>query len=68
MEQLQSFSPGLLYSIAPENFSQLHLDEDATTDEFDWDEHEVQREGGSFAKIIYSFLKVTAVKWGLTKS
>ncbi|MDX8400741.1 MAG: hypothetical protein R8K20_10920 [Gallionellaceae bacterium] len=67
MEQLQSFSPGLLYSIAPENFSQLHLDEDAAIDEFDWDEHEAERVGDSFAKIIYSFLKVTAIKWGIGK-
>jgi len=67
MEQLQSFSPGLLYSIAPENFSQLHLDEEAGVDDFDWDGHEAERAGDSFTKIIYSFLKVTAIKWGISK-
>lgn len=67
MEQQQSFSPGLLYSIAPENFAQLHLDDEAGHDDFDWEEHEAQYAGDSFAHIVFSFLKITAVKWGLSK-
>ena len=31
----QQFSPGLLYSIAPENFSELHLREE--TAGFEWE-------------------------------
>jgi hypothetical protein len=37
----QQFSPGLLYSVAPEDFSELHLqDEDAKADKFEWEEQE----------------------------
>ena len=67
MEQQQSFSHGLLYSVAPENFSNLHLHDDADVDGFDWEEHEAQYAGGSFTQIVLSFLKITAVKWGLNK-
>ncbi len=38
MEQL--FSPGLLYSVAPENMYQLHLLEDTQLDEVEWEEDE----------------------------
>lgn len=65
MEQQQSFSHGLLYSVAPENFSALHLRNEDKLDGFDWDEHESQLEGESFAHALYSILKITAVKWGL---
>ena len=67
MEQQQSFSPGLLYSIAPENFAQLHLHDDAAQDGFDWDEYESQMEGVSFAQSILALLKITAAKWRLPK-
>ena len=33
----QEFSPGLLYSIAPENLSELHLLDEPTVDEFEWE-------------------------------
>jgi hypothetical protein len=33
----QQFSPGLLYSVAPENFSELHLQDEANTDGFEWE-------------------------------
>jgi len=67
MEQQQSFSPGLLYSVSPENFSKLHLHEDEGFDGFNWDEYEAQYTGASFSQAVLSFLKVTAVKWGLRK-
>ncbi len=67
MEQPQSFSHGLLYSIAPDDFSGLHLHDEADVDPFDWEEHESQFAGDSFAQIVFSFLKVTASKWGLDK-
>jgi hypothetical protein len=67
MEQQQAFSPGLLYSVAPENFSELHLAGEAGHDEFDWEEYEAQRAGDSLTQIALSFLKITAVKWGLSR-
>lgn len=36
----QQFSPGLLYSVAPENFSELHLQDEAKEDAFEWEEQE----------------------------
>lgn len=38
MEQPHTFSHGLLYSVAPENLSELHLQDDANVDEFEWEE------------------------------
>jgi hypothetical protein len=67
MEQQQPFSSGLLYSVAPENFAELHLDSETKHDEFDWEEHESERMGESFTQIVLSFLKITAGKWGLSK-
>ncbi len=65
MNQQQSFSHGLLYSIAPENFSELHIGDEIEHDAFDWSEQ--QREAG-FAAILKTFLAITAAKWGLLKS
>jgi hypothetical protein len=36
----QSFSHGLLYSVAPENFSELHLQDETKENEFEWEEQE----------------------------
>jgi hypothetical protein len=36
----RSFSHGLLYSVAPENFSELHLQDETMADEFEWEEQE----------------------------
>jgi len=38
----QQFSPGLLYSVAPENLSTLHLQDDETADVFEWEQPESQ--------------------------
>lgn len=67
MEQQQTFSPGLLYSVAPENFSELHLQDETRVDEFDWDEYESQFAEDSFGQVVLSFLKISAAKWGLVK-
>jgi len=67
MEQQQSFSHGLLYSVAPENFSELHLHEKGALDEFDWEAYESQFEDDSFVQIVFGFLKITAEKWGIAK-
>lgn len=34
------FSPGLLYSVAPENFSELHLQDEQKVDAFEWEKPE----------------------------
>ncbi|HEX5338637.1 MAG TPA: hypothetical protein VFW53_09385 [Gallionella sp.] len=65
MEQQQQFSPGLLYSVAPENFSELHLQDEARVDGFEWDEDESPFANSPFAQAVLSFLKTTAAKWGL---
>ena len=65
MAQQQSFSHGLLYSIAPENIA--HVNEDSKVDNFDWQAYEDQYAGDSVAQIILSFMKITAAKWGLSK-
>ena len=67
MEQQQSFSHGLLYSVSPENFSELHLHDKADADGFDWEAYEAENSGNSFTQIIMDFLKITAAKWGLSK-
>lgn len=36
----QQFSPGLLYSVSPENFSELHLQEEQKAEGFEWETDE----------------------------
>jgi hypothetical protein len=67
MEQQQSFSHGLLYSVAPQNFAELHLHDEAKLDGFDWEEYEAQFAGDSFTQVAIEFLKITAAKWGYVK-
>jgi hypothetical protein len=68
MEHPQSFSPGLLYSVAPEDFAQLHLNDESRLDDLDWDEGRSRSGDESYAKTVLAFLKVTAVKWGLIRN
>ena len=68
MEQQQSYSHGLLYSVSPESFSNLHLHDKDDLDGFNWEEYEAQYAGGSFTTVVLSLLKVTAEKWGLVNS
>jgi len=60
MEQQQLFSPGLLYSVAPENFSELHLHDEAKEDAFEWEEREPATR--SFAQAVLSFFKKPAAR------
>jgi hypothetical protein len=53
---------GLLYSIAPEFFSQLHISSDSFDNEFDWDESENQYIGESLASNVLDFLKEIGTK------
>jgi hypothetical protein len=67
MEHHQSFSPGLLYSVAPEDFRQLHLNDESNLDELDWNENRTQAGDQTYAEAVFAFLKVTATKWGLIR-
>lgn len=60
MGQQQYFSHGLLYSVAPENFSELHLHEDERSDELDWNENESPV--GLLGRIVFALLKAPAAK------
>jgi hypothetical protein len=68
MEHHQSFSPGLLYSVAPEDFSQLHLNDEPYQDKLDWNETRTQAGAQTYAETVFVFLKVTATKWGLIRN
>jgi hypothetical protein len=67
MEHPQSFSPGLLYSVAPEDLSQLHLNDESNLDQLDWNENRTQAGNGTYVEAVFTFLKLTAAKWGLIR-
>lgn len=56
----QQFSPALLYSVAPENFSELHLQDDERADRFEWEEQESAI--NSFTRAVLSFFHKPAAK------
>jgi hypothetical protein len=59
MEKRRAFSHSLLYSVAPENFSSLHLnDEDA----FCLKAYESHISANSFVQTILNFFRITAAK------
>jgi hypothetical protein len=62
MNNPQIIPHGLLYSVAPENFAQLHISDDSFGNDFDWDESENQYEGESLASNVLEFLKEIAAK------
>ena len=57
MKNQQAFSHGLLYSIAPENLSTLHLHDEDGSDDFDWGAYESQLSGHSFVQVVLNFLQ-----------
>jgi len=57
MKNQQSFSHGLLYSVAPENFSALHLLDEERHGEFDWVANESLCAEGSFVNAVLNLLK-----------
>jgi hypothetical protein len=67
MKNQQSYSHGLLYSVAPKSFSALQLHGEDGKDEFDWEAYESQYEGDTFIRIVLNFLKTAAVSWGIIK-
>lgn len=48
----QQFSPGLLYSVAPENFSELHLQNEVKNEPFEWEQQKTALD--SFVQTIRS--------------
>lgn len=67
MDTQQSYSHGLLYSIAPDNFSSLRLTTEDGKDEFDWKAYEADYLGESLFASALDFIKTTAIMWGLIK-
>jgi hypothetical protein len=67
MEQQKQFSHGLLYSVPPENFKSLHLQDESGLGEFEWDEFKPRLYVNSMASSIRAFLKKIAADWGITK-
>jgi len=64
----QAYSAGLLYSVAPDSFSSLHLLDDDGRGEFDWEAYEAELSGDSLVQVILSFLKTTATSWKVFKN
>lgn len=67
MTNQQSYSHGLLYSVAPDNISSLHLNDEVGKDEFDWEAYEAEYKSDSLTWIVLNFLKTTAISWGIIK-
>ena len=53
---------GLIYSVAPEHFAQLHISDDSFGNEFSWNESENQYEGESLASNVLEFLRELGTK------
>jgi len=55
MQIHQPVAHGLLYSVAPQDFAQMHLSDQASHDDFAWEESEYAEE--SLANNVIAFLK-----------
>ena len=62
MQIHQQVPHGLLYSVAPQDFEQLHLSDSAVHDDFDWEEYESEYAEESLANNVLDFLKEIAGK------
>ena len=60
MENQPSFSHGLLYSVAPENFSNLHLRDEDDPADFDWERDESRLGLASIFTSLTNFLRQMA--------
>lgn len=67
MEKQKPFSHGLLYSVPPENFSSLHLQDEGTAGEFEWSEFGAKFSFASIARRLFSFLKQACVAGTISK-
>ena len=63
MEKQQTYSHGLLYSVAPYNFHFLHLHDNDGRDKFDWEAYKTQFERESFSQFVLNFMRKTAKNW-----
>lgn len=61
MEQQQTFSHGLLYSVAPEDLAELHLQDDTKVDDFEWEQQETGL-GAIVKTVISGLLKPSETK------
>jgi hypothetical protein len=57
MEKQQLYSHSLLYSVAPNNFSFLHLRDADGKDTFDWEAYKSQYEDISLVLIVINLVK-----------
>ena len=57
MNDPQNIPHGLLYSIAPEHFSHLHINDNFLESDLDWDEGEHQCQGEYLASNVLEFFK-----------
>lgn len=60
MQIHQPLAHGLLYSVEPKDFAQFHLSDQATHDEFDWEEYESQYAEETLATNVLAFIKEIA--------
>ena len=57
MQIHQPISHGLLYSVAPQDFAQRHLSDQATHDDFECEEYESEYAEETLANHVIAFLK-----------
>ena len=57
MLRQQSYSYGLLYSVAPSSFHSLHLLEHDGKDSFDWQAHSLPNKNETLTAAVLNFLK-----------
>jgi hypothetical protein len=67
MKRPQSFSSGLLYSVSPNSFPSLHLQDEENKNELDWEAFESRYPRDSISQVIITLLKKTAAHWGIAK-
>jgi hypothetical protein len=65
MHKHQSYSYGLLYSIAPSSFRSLHLLEYEGKDSFDWQAYKIQYGNETLPVALLNLLKATAEILGI---
>jgi hypothetical protein len=68
MYKQQSYSYGLLYSIAPSSFYSLHLLEHEGKDSFDWQANNLQNGNETLTLILLNHLKTIAFSLGIIGS
>jgi hypothetical protein len=65
MNKQQSYSHGLLFSMAPSIFPFLHLQEHEGKDSVDWEAYKIQNGDETFLLVVLNYLKTTAESWGI---